>query len=149
MYNCDISLDWSFTTTALKTGNDKACQLNSRRRGGILASAAKLFLMAGPFRTRLVSERIWFVIGLDQRRPRSTPSSPEQSQTLFCLAPAKSLGPCRHQTKERPKLNSTKIRVFLTILVCRGDEFSIDQGICLKLVNTAQIKSSTLVSKAA
>ena len=114
-----------------------------------LGVSRQIIVGASALTIRLVSETIWVLIGSDQRRQRSTPSSPEQSQTLFCLAPAKSLGPCRHQTKERPKLNSTKIRVFLTILVCRGDEFSIDQGICLKLVNTAQIKSSTLVSKAA
>ncbi len=59
--------------------------LNSRRRGGILASAAKLFLVAVPLRTRLVSETIWFLIGSDQCRQRSTPSSPEQSQTPFCF----------------------------------------------------------------
>ncbi|WP_164508150.1 hypothetical protein [Lapidilactobacillus wuchangensis] len=48
-----------------------------------MASAAKLFLVAVPLSTRLVSETIWFLIGSDQRRPRSTPSSPEQSQPPF------------------------------------------------------------------
>jgi hypothetical protein len=52
-----------------------------------LREAAKLFLMDLPFRTRLVSETIRVVIGSDQRRPCSTPSSPEQSQTLFRFTP--------------------------------------------------------------
>ncbi len=44
------------TIIALKTSNDDIHHLNSRRNGGILASAAKLFLVVVPLRTRLVFE---------------------------------------------------------------------------------------------
>ena len=73
------------TNTVLNTGHNKMPQIDSRRRGGVLASAAKLFLVATPLRTRLVSETIWFLIGSDQCRQRSTPSSPKRSQTPFCF----------------------------------------------------------------
>ncbi len=46
----------SSSTIALITNNCEMNRLNSRRRGGILASAAKLFLVAVPLRTRLVFE---------------------------------------------------------------------------------------------
>ncbi|WP_164508169.1 hypothetical protein [Lapidilactobacillus wuchangensis] len=47
-------------------------------------SAAKLFLVAVPLRIRLVSKTIWFVIGLDQCRPRSTTSKPAmQSKSVL------------------------------------------------------------------
>ncbi len=76
----------NLTMAALIASKNKVNHFNSRRRGGILASAAKLYLVAMPLSTRLVSETIWFVIGSDQRRPRSTPSSPEQSQAQFCFS---------------------------------------------------------------